>query len=463
MPLPLRHDPLPNLLWRWFTLVLGVSLVLGGFLGLMGMFAQQQACLWAAGFLWLVTMLAALVHPQAKDYRFTLWILIANLAALMVPGWFHHVGGLSLTDPWLLLLLVQLIMFGMGTQMHVQDFVNVLKMPGMVILGVCCQFLIMPIVGYALARVFPFSPEIGAGIILIGSCSSGLASNVMTYMARGNLALSVTLTSITTMLAPIATPMWMGLLAGSMVELDIVKMSLDIVKMVLVPILAAFVHDFLTSKNNALRSCARVGAGVGLVWLVILSAGGWNWIVDRLAIQDNARWLGLVSLPGFVAAAFVFGVIYHLLIRMAPAISLWMPRLSMFGIVYYTLVGTSQGRDQLLDVGFLLLIAVALHNGLGYFLGYWSSRILGASPLDARTIAIEVGLQNGAMATGLARSMDKLGTVGLAAILFSPLMNISGSLLANYWRRRPWPSPTNSHPDANLQTSDRDVVSPTGG
>ena len=463
MPFPRRHDPSSHSRWRWLSAALGGSLFLGGLSGLMGWIFQQPMCLWAAGCLWLATMTVALVHPQAKDYRFTLWILIANLAALMVPGWFQKVGGLNLADPWLLLLLVQLIMFGMGTQMHVQDFVNVLKMPGMVLLGVCCQFLIMPLVGYALARVFPFSPEIGAGIILIGSCSSGLASNVMTYMARGNLALSVTLTSITTMLAPIATPMWMGLLAGSMVELDIVKMSLDIVKMVLVPILAAFVHDFLTSKNNALRLCVRVGAVFGLLWLVMLGAGGWDWIIDRLAIQENARWIGLVSLPGFVAAAFVFGVIYHVLIRLAPTISLWMPRLSMFGIVYYTLVGTSQGRDQLLDVGFLLLIAVALHNGLGYFLGYWSSRLLGASPLDARTIALEVGLQNGAMATGLARSMDKLGTVGLAAILFSPLMNISGSLLANFCRRHPWPSPTNSHPDANIQTANRDDESPTGG
>jgi BASS family bile acid:Na+ symporter len=84
-----------------------------------------------------------------------------------------------------------------------------------------------------------------------------------------------------------------------------------------------------------------------------------------------------------------------------------------------------------------LFLAAVIHNTLGYVLGYWLSRALGLDRTSARTVAFEVGLQNGGMATGLAGKMGRLATVGLAAIVFSPWMNISGSILANYWRRRP--------------------------
>jgi BASS family bile acid:Na+ symporter len=83
----------------------------------------------------------------------------------------------------------------------------------------------------------------------------------------------------------------------------------------------------------------------------------------------------------------------------------------------------------------MLLIATILHNLLGYLLGYWGARLMGMNQRDARTVAIEVGTQNGAMATGLARGMNKLETVGLAAVIFAPLMNVTGSILANHWRR----------------------------
>jgi len=114
-----------------------------------------------------------------------------------------------------------------------------------------------------------------------------------------------------------------------------------------------------------------------------------------------------------------------------------MPLVSMFGIIYFTLVTTAAGRDNLMKVGFLLFIASVIHNAAGYFFGYWLSRLFGMDKNSSRTIAFEVGLQNGGMASGLAGSMGKLGTVGLPAAVFSPWMNISGSILANYWRRKP--------------------------
>jgi len=112
-----------------------------------------------------------------------------------------------------------------------------------------------------------------------------------------------------------------------------------------------------------------------------------------------------------------------------------MPILSMAGILYFTAVTTAAGRDHLLRIGALLFIAAILHNSIGYILGYWATRLCGLDKDSCRTIAIEVGLQNGGMASGLAGAMGKLATVGLAAAIFSPWMNISGSILANFWRK----------------------------
>jgi BASS family bile acid:Na+ symporter len=108
----------------------------------------------------------------------------------------------------------------------------------------------------------------------------------------------------------------------------------------------------------------------------------------------------------------------------------------MFGIVYFTLVTTAASRENILAIGIFMLLASILHNSLGYTLGYWISKALGLDKDSCRTVAMEVGLQNGGMASGLAGVMGKLATLGLAAAIFSPWMNISGSILANYWRKK---------------------------
>lgn len=147
----------------------------------------------------------------------------------------------------------------------------------------------------------------------------------------------------------------------------------------------------------------------------------------------------LISLGmfGFFAAAVVFGTVYQIARTSLPALQRIMPYLSMFGIVYFTLVTTAAGRDNLMQMGFLLMLAAILHNTAGYFFGYWFSRALGLDRISARTMALEVGLQNGGMASGIAGEMGKLGTLGLASAVFSPWMNISGSILANIWGRNP--------------------------
>lgn len=133
--------------------------------------------------------------------------------------------------------------------------------------------------------------------------------------------------------------------------------------------------------------------------------------------------------------AILFGNLYYRIYGIFPKIQKFMPVVSMFGIIYFTTVTTAASRENLLAIGVFLLLASIIHNSLGYTLGYWLSRLFGMDENSSRTVALEVGMQNGGMASGLAGVMGKLATLGLAAAVFSPWMNISGSLLANYWRK----------------------------
>lgn len=110
----------------------------------------------------------------------------------------------------------------------------------------------------------------------------------------------------------------------------------------------------------------------------------------------------------------------------------------MFGIIYFTTVTTAAGRDNLMKVGVLLFIASVIHNAAGYFFGYWLSRLFGMNKNASRTIAFEVGLQKRGHGQWHCRQYGQTRySVGLPAAVFSPWMNISGSLLANFWRKRP--------------------------
>lgn len=368
-----------------------------------------------------------------KSYQYTAWIIAAVVAAMIYPAAFLKWGELDLRNKWVVLGVVQMVMFGMGTQMSTKDFVGVMKMPWGVFVAVGCQFLIMPLTGFVLIKVFTLPPEIAAGVILIGSCSSGLASNVMCYLARANLALSITATSITTLIAPLMTPLWMKVLAGTLVEVKFTNMMLEIVKIVIVPIAAAMIHDHLKEADPAAKrrwSVAGACAAVFVAGLLVFSRS------EPLASLPASTWMW-VELAGFGAGAVVAGLAYHRLTLWLPQLPGFMPFLSMAGIVYFTTVTTAAGRNNLLLVGGVLFLVAVLHNGAGYFFGYWLARLAGLDRPSCRTVAIEVGLQNGGMASGLAGAMGKLATVGLAAAVFSPWMNISGSLLANFWRRRP--------------------------
>jgi bile acid:Na+ symporter, BASS family len=365
-----------------------------------------------------------------RGYRYTAWIISAVVAGMLYPEAFKSWGGVNLGNKTLMLVIIQMVMFGMGTHMSLRDFSGLASTGKGVLIGLFCHFSIMPLMGLLLTKVFDFEPEIAAGIILIGSCSSGLASNVMVYLARANLVLSVIVTAMATVAAPFLTPLLMKTLAGTLVEVKFVAMMIDIIKIVLVPIGAALLHDFLKHATVSQRRKINIIAVASVLWIGVI-------VLFLQKNIDSPSLLQSIVLSGFFAGALIAGVVYHFLYTRFPAINKIMPVISMFGIIYFTTVTTAAGRDNLMKVGVLLFIASAIHNAAGYFFGYWLSRLFGMDKNSSRTIAFEVGLQNGGMASGIAGSMGKLGTVGLAPAVFSPWMNISGSILANYWRKRP--------------------------
>jgi BASS family bile acid:Na+ symporter len=378
------------------------------------------------------------VKLNLKGYRFTAWIVVAFTVAMIWPQAFLRWGDFDLRNKWLILIVVQLVMFGMGTQMGLKDFAGVAKAPLGVLVGIVCHFSVMPLVGFGLTKIFRFPDEIAAGIILIGSCSSGLASNVMAYLARSNLVLSVTVTAITTMIAPFMTPLLMKWLAGKLVEVKFLAMMLEIIKIVLVPIGAALLHDYLKRATRRGRVVVWSICYFGVLWLTFLALGGWTFA--RIELPEHPKMA--ISIVGFLFAAVITGTVYHWLTTRVNWLEIKTPVISMAGIIYFTAVTTAAGRENLLKVGLLLFVASVLHNGAGYTFGYWLSRLCRLDKNSARSIAFEVGLQNGGMASGIAGSLGKLGTMGLAAAIFSPWMNVSGSILANYWKQRPVESKT---------------------
>jgi BASS family bile acid:Na+ symporter len=142
---------------------------------------------------------------------------------------------------------------------------------------------------------------------------------------------------------------------------------------------------------------------------------------------------------GFLLIALAAGARLAVVVWLKAARSDWMdkalPAVSMFGICLIIGIITARSRDQLLSVGLALFGAAILHNGLGYFLGYWGARAAKLDESSCRAVAFEVGMQNGGMASGIAMDVLRSSSAALAPAIFGPWMNISGSILANWWRR----------------------------
>jgi bile acid:Na+ symporter, BASS family len=193
---------------------------------------------------------------------FVVWVLLGAIAALIWPAGFTWFQPLIIPG-------LGVIMFGMGTTLTPADFNRVAEQPYPVVVGLVAQFLIMPFMAAAIAKIFKLPPAIAAGLILVGSCPGGTASNVMTYLAKGDVALSVTMTSCSTLASVLATPYLMLWLAGQYVSVNPPELLLSILTVVIVPVAAGLIlRQFLGDHTRQLDALLPV-VSVALIVLVV--------------------------------------------------------------------------------------------------------------------------------------------------------------------------------------------------
>jgi len=293
---------------------------------------------------------------------FPLWALLFSVLALWRPAWF------GAAKPAIVPLL-GVVMFSMGMTLTWQSFAAVLRRPQRIALGIALQYLVMPFAAWTIALVLGLSPALTAGLVLVGASPGGTASNVVCYLARGDLALSITLTTASTLLAVVATPLLTWVYVGQQVPVPVFEMLLSIVKIVLLPVV--------------------------------------------LGVAIN-------SLAG----------------RRLEPVKQFFPLLSVAAIVFIIAIVVALNRDNLAQTGVLVALAVLLHNAVGLASGYWLGLRLTGDPRIARTLAIEVGMQNSGLAVALAVQYFS-AAAALPGALFSIWHNLSGSALAAVWSRRP--------------------------
>lgn len=292
---------------------------------------------------------------------FPLWAIIISLLAWQYPELF------SSYKSWIVPLL-SVVMFGMGLTLHLSDFSYVLQMPRLIFAGIVLQYTIMPLTAIMFSNIMGLDPVLTAGMVLVGTCPGGTASNVICYLARGNVALSITLTAISTLLAVILTPALTAELVSKSIDVPVLDMLLSILYMVIIP----------------------VSAGI---------------------------------------------LLNHVAGRILKPVRVVFPLVSVIAIVFIIAIIVSLNADNVQQIGSAVLIAVILHNSAGLFLGYFTSRLLGYSPTECRTLAIEVGMQNSGLAVALAMKYFT-ATAALPGAIFSIWHNISGSILAGFWSKR---------------------------
>ncbi|MDX1286226.1 MAG: bile acid:sodium symporter family protein, partial [Draconibacterium sp.] len=239
-----------------------------------------------------------------KGFSYPMWIFAAVTLSMYYPQYFLSAGDFEFKR--LIVPLLQIIMFGMGSQMSLKDFEGVIKMPKGVIAGVICQFTIMPFVGVSVAMLFGFPPEIAAGIVLVGSSPSGLASNVMSFLAKANLALSVTLTMCATLLAPLLTPFLMKNLAGQFIEVNFWDMMIGIFNMTILPIIAGLIFNIFSMTKVSNRGKVIQLASY---FLIIVLKNFISFQTTEIGITGFAKGIGIdifwfVLLP--IAGTYVF-------------------------------------------------------------------------------------------------------------------------------------------------------------
>lgn len=312
--------------------------------------------------------------------NFALLTVIGVACAWFFPPAFTWMtdGRIAVAGQPLLSLALGVIMLAMGLTLTFDDYRKLAAAPRALVAGVALQFAVMPLTGFAIARGLALEPGLAVGLILVACCPGGTASNIVTFLARGNVALSVVMTMTSTLAAVVLTPLLTGWLAGAYVEIDRLNLLLNMVTIVLVPVVLGTLLNRLFP-----RVAGRVSAVLPLVAIVLV----------------------ILIVGGIVGGA----------------------------------------KAQIAEHAGVLLLATFLLHAVGFALGYVLARALKLGEVEARTISIEVGMQNSGLGSGLAKTpafaaqfadITQAALAPVPAAISAVWHVLIGSLLAGLWRRR---------------------------
>lgn len=296
---------------------------------------------------------------------YPVWLVGGALISLWHPQAFIWFTGSWIT--WAL----STVMLAMGFTLTVDDFKRLWRTPGSLALGFLAHYTIMPLTGWMIAHLLRLESGLAVGLILVASCPSGAASNVVSYLAKADVALAVSVTLTSTLFAFIMTPLWCQVLAGHYVPVDAMGLCFSTLRVVIMPVLLGVLCNWKFPKM--VTRVSRFSPAVSVVALVLITCG---------IVSQNAA-------------------------------------------------------SVIANAGRLTIAALLLHV-LGFALGYIVSRVLRYPALTARTVSIEVGMQNGGMAAMLAKKNFPMEPLSAVPAVFSGVVqNIVGSIMAAYWRAHP--------------------------
>ena len=300
----------------------------------------------------------------------TLLVVATAVFTFFVPQTFAWVSGYVQT------CILGFIMLTMGLTLSTADFRALAHRPFDLLLGTLAQYTIMPLVAFSLCKLLSLNTDIAIGIILVGCCPGGVSSNIMSYLCQGDVAYSVGMTTISTLLAPVVTPLLVLWLAGQSVDVDALGMFINILIVTLIPVMIGFCLNVWLGSKESFSKIQAVMPSFSVIALACIVGGVVTSVHDPLLAQG-------------------------------------------------------------LNIFLITMLAVFCHNGLGYILGYLVAKIFRFNTAKRRTLSIEVGMQNAGLATNLATNFF-LATNPLALLpcaISCAWHSISGTIMAGIFRR----------------------------
>lgn len=304
----------------------------------------------------------------------SLYVISIAILSYLNPDIFNWVRG-DISN-----VILGIIMLTMGLTLTLDDFRELFRRPLDIFIGACAQYTLMPLIALALTQIFHLNPYLSIGIILVGCCPGGVSSNIMSYLCRGDIAYSVGMTTASTLLAPIMTPLLVWWLADTRIEVNVIGMFQGILMITLIPVGIGFATNAFLGRKKLFKDVQSVMPGISVTCLALIVGG----VVSQVT-----------------------------------------PQLEQSGIVLFM----------------TMLCIVFFHNGLGYTLGYLVGYLFHFNKAKKRTISIEVGMQNAGMATVLASTFFANGEIlsshpeailcVVPCAISCAYHSISGTILAN--------------------------------